>query len=143
MKKVYRIITTRTIATEICVTADSLEEVQELYNNGEYDDAIDEAEMEQWNVVDTDHYITDLTAQRQANNLAMSKVREELLAMRDGDIKDIVFSNGIARSTKEIEKVNDNLYMIHSTNDGWNTADLSLDAACEYCCGIKSELIWY
>ena len=48
MKKVYRIITTRTIATEICVTADSLEEVQELYNNGEYDDAIDEAEMEQF-----------------------------------------------------------------------------------------------
>jgi hypothetical protein len=139
MKKVYRIIRTRTIATELYVTADSLEEVQELYSEGEYDEAIDEAEMEQWNIVDVDHRITDLTAQGKA----VSRIREQLLAMRDGDIKDIVFSNGIARSTKEIEKVNDNLYMIHSTNDGWNTADLSLDAACEYCCGIKSELIWY
>ena len=69
MKRAYSIITTKTISTEICVIAESLEEVQELYYDGEYDDLIDEAEMEQWNVVDTDHYITDLTAQRMARSL--------------------------------------------------------------------------
>lgn len=67
MKRAYRIVRTRTILTELCVTADSLEELQESLNNGNYDDALDDAESEQWNVVDTNEDITDLTAQRQAN----------------------------------------------------------------------------
>ena len=69
MKRAYSIIRTRTISTEICVIAESLEEVQESYYDGVYDDMMDEAESEQWNVVDTDHYITDLTAQRMARSL--------------------------------------------------------------------------
>lgn len=142
MKRAYRIVRTRTILTELCVTADSLEQLQSELYNGDYDDALDEAESEQWNVVDTSEEVTDLTAQRQANALAREQMRNELLAMRDGDIKDIVFSNGIARSTKEIEKINDNLYLVHSTNHGWVTAELSLNEACDYCCGIKSELNW-
>ena len=142
MKRAYRIVRTRTILTELCVTADSLEDLQESLNNGHYDDALDEAESEQWNVVDTNEDITDLTAQRQANAIARDKMISELLAMRDGEIKDIVFSNGVVRSTKELEKVNDNLYLVHSTNNGWNTANLSLAEACDYCCGIKSELNW-
>jgi hypothetical protein len=142
MKRAYRIVRTRTILTELCVTADSLEELQESLNNGHYDDALDEAESEQWNVVDTNEDITDLTAQRIERAIAMEAMRNKLLNMKDGAILDMVFSNGVVRSTKEVEKVNDNLYLVHSTNNGWSTANLSLAEACDYCCGIKSELNW-
>lgn len=70
-------------------------------------------------------------------------MRAKLLAMRNGDTMDVVFSNGVLRSTKELDKVNDNLYQINSFTDGWATADLTLDEAVDYCNGKEVELNWY
>jgi len=46
------IIETKTISTEIEVEADSVEQAQKLYNEGEYSDEFSHAEIEQWNVID-------------------------------------------------------------------------------------------
>ena len=46
------IIETKTISTEIEVEADSVEQAQKLYNEGEYSDEFSREEMEQWNVID-------------------------------------------------------------------------------------------
>lgn len=46
------IIETKTISTEIEVEADSVEQAQKLYNEGEYSDEFCREEMEQWNVID-------------------------------------------------------------------------------------------
>ena len=46
------IIETKTISTEIEVEADSVEQAQKLYKEGEYSDKFSREEMEQWNVID-------------------------------------------------------------------------------------------
>lgn len=46
------IIETKTISTEIEVEADSVEQAQKLYNEGEYSDEFSREELEQWNVID-------------------------------------------------------------------------------------------
>lgn len=65
--------------------------------------------------------------------------------MRNGDTMDVAFSNGVLRSTKELDKISDNHYQINSFTDGWATADLTLDEAVKYCDGTITdyELNWY
>lgn len=72
-------------------------------------------------------------------------MRAKLLAMRNGDTMDVVFSNGVLKINKQIDKVNDNLYQIHSFTDGWATADLTLDEAVDYFDGKINniDLNWY
>ena len=71
--------------------------------------------------------------------------REQLIAMKVDEMKDIVFSNGILRSTKELDKISDNEFEVHRFNCGWCTATLTLDEAVRYCEGELSsrELDWY
>ena len=71
--------------------------------------------------------------------------REQLIAMNAGEMKDVVFSNGILRSTKELYKNSDDEFEVHSFTSGWLTATLTLDEAVRYCEGELSsrELDWY
>ena len=71
--------------------------------------------------------------------------REQLIAMNAGEMKDVVFSNGILRSTKELYKNSDNEFEVHSFSCGWHSATLTLDEAVRYCEGELSsrELDWY
>lgn len=70
--------------------------------------------------------------------------REQLTAMKAGEMKDVVFSNGILRSTKELCKNSDNQFEVHSFTEGWITATLTLDEAVDYCEGrlYGWELQW-
>jgi len=61
--------------------------------------------------------------------------REQLTSMKAGEMKDVVFSNGILRSTKELYKNSDNEFEVHSFTEGWITATLTLDEAVDYCEG--------
>ena len=70
----------------------------------------------------------------------MSNTREQLIAMNAGEIKDIVFSCGILRSTKELCKISDNEFEVNSFTEGWLTATLTLDEAVRYCEGRLSNL---
>ena len=65
--------------------------------------------------------------------------REQLTSMDIGTIRDIVFSNGILRSTKELYKNSDNEFEVHSFTEGWITATLTLDEAVRYCEGELSS----
>ena len=71
--------------------------------------------------------------------------REKLLAMEFGRLEDIVFSNGIAKSTKELERVEVDEWFVHSTNHGWETASLTLEEAVRFVEGDLSplDLEWY
>ena len=66
--------------------------------------------------------------------------REQLTSMKVGEMKDVVFSNGILRSTKELYKNSDNEFEVHSFTCGWLTATLTLDEAVRYCEGELSNL---
>ena len=66
--------------------------------------------------------------------------REQLTAMKAGEMKDIVFSWGILRSTKELYKNSDNEFEVNSFTEGWLTATLTLDEAVRYCEGELSNL---
>ena len=70
--------------------------------------------------------------------------REQLIAMNAGEMKDVVFSNGILRSTKELYKNSDNEFEVHSFSCGWCTATLTLNEAVRYCEGELNsrELEW-
>ena len=70
--------------------------------------------------------------------------REQLTAMKAGEMKDIVFSWGILRSTKELYKNSDDEFEVHSFTEGWITATLTLDEAVDYCEGrlYGWELQW-
>ena len=70
----------------------------------------------------------------------MSNTREQLIAMNAGEMKDIVFSWGILRSTKELCKISDNEFEVNSFTEGWLTATLTLDEAVRYCEGRLSNL---
>jgi len=65
--------------------------------------------------------------------------REQLIAMNAGEMKDVVFSNGILRSTKELYKNSDNEFEVHSFSCGWHSATLTLDEAVRYCEGELSS----
>ena len=65
--------------------------------------------------------------------------REQLMGMNPGEMKDIVFSNGILRSTKELYKNSDNEFEVHSFTEGWCIATLTLDEAVRYCEGELSS----
>ena len=69
----------------------------------------------------------------------MSNTREQLIAMKVGEMKDVVFSWGILRSTKELYKNSDNEFEVHSFTCGWLTATLTLDEAVRYCEGELSS----
>ena len=66
--------------------------------------------------------------------------REQLIAMKVGEMKDVVFSWGILRSTKELYKNSDNEFEVNSFTQGWLTATLTLDEAVRYCEGRLSNL---
>ena len=66
--------------------------------------------------------------------------REQLIAMKVGEMRDIVFSWGILRSTKELCKNSDNEFEVNSFTEGWLTATLTLDEAVRYCEGELSNL---
>ena len=70
--------------------------------------------------------------------------QEQLTAMKAGEMKDVVFSNGILRSSKELYKNSDNQFEVHSFTEGWITATLTLDEAVDYCEGrlYGWELQW-
>jgi hypothetical protein len=66
-----------------------------------------------------------------------STTRDALLAMRIGEMKDIVFSNGILRSTKEMCRNSDTEWEVNSHTDGWITAYMTLEEAVDYVEGRK------
>jgi len=71
-------------------------------------------------------------------------VLNQLNTMNLGQMKDVVFSSGVARVTREIERVEQNLFYIHDFSSGWLTAELNLNDAIKFCKGeIKPiDLLW-
>lgn len=69
-----------------------------------------------------------------------SSTREALLAMRVGEMKDIVFSNGILKSTKEMCRNSDVEWEVNSFTEGWITAYMTLEEAVDYVEGRKGFL---
>lgn len=74
----------------------------------------------------------------------MQTVKNQLLSMSIGEFKDVVFSNGILKASKQIIRNSDTEWEVNSFTDGWITAYLDLDTAIAYMEGrIKSyELNW-
>lgn len=70
--------------------------------------------------------------------------KELLLGMKIGEQKEIVFSNGILKSTKDLFRSELNEWEVDSHNCGWVTARLDLETASGYLEGkIKGyELDW-
>lgn len=70
--------------------------------------------------------------------------KKQLSKMKIGEIKDVIFSNGILRSTKEVEKIDGNKYLIHSFSSGWETTTLSQKEAIKFIEGkiCLTELNW-
>ena len=66
-----------------------------------------------------------------------SSTREALLAMRVGEMKDIVFSNGILKSTKEMCRNSDVEWAVNNFTEGWITAYMTLEDAIDYVEGRK------
>lgn len=69
-----------------------------------------------------------------------SSTREALLAMRVGEMKDIVFSNGILKSTKEMCRNSDVEWEVNNFTEGWITAYMTLEDAIDYVEGRKGFL---
>ena len=72
-------------------------------------------------------------------------VKEQIYKMNIGEIKDIVFSNGILKSTKQLEKINNVEFLIHDFTDGWATASLNIEQAILYVKGKlkRKDLNWF
>lgn len=72
-------------------------------------------------------------------------VKEKLTNMKLGEILDVVFSNGIAKSTKELERVEEDEWFVHSFSSGWMTASLTTEEAILYVEGkLESfDLQWF
>jgi hypothetical protein len=72
-------------------------------------------------------------------------IREELLSMKKGSIKDVIYSNGIARSTKQLERIDDDEFFVHDFSCGWETASLTTEEAVLYVKGkLESfDLEWF
>jgi pullulanase/glycogen debranching enzyme len=66
----------------------------------------------------------------------MKDLLKELNKMKLGQIKDVVYSSGILRSSKQLEKVDNDLFYFHDTSHGWNTAELDTLQAVKF---IKGE----
>ena len=72
-----------------------------------------------------------------SNICNMETTREALLAMRVGEMKDIVFSNGVLNSTKEMCRNSDVEWEVNSFTEGWITAYMTLEEAVDYVEGRK------
>jgi hypothetical protein len=72
----------------------------------------------------------------------MTDIKQELLAMQVGEFKDIIFSNGILRTTKELIRNSETEWEVNSFTEGWLTAHLSLEEAVRYCTGQPIQLQW-
>ena len=70
----------------------------------------------------------------------MMSIREQLISMKENEMKEIVFSNGILKSTKEMVKNSSNEFEVHSFTEGIMTATLTLDQAVKYCEGKLNNL---
>ncbi len=67
----------------------------------------------------------------------LSKMRY-LDNLENGKMFDIIMANPKRKnviSTKEVEKINDNEFLVHSTTDGWLTAKLDKDEMVSYMIG--------
>ena len=62
-------------------------------------------------------------------------MKNEILKMKIGEQKDIVFRNGILKSTKTLIRNTEKEFEVNCFVDGWATAYLTLDEAIKYCKG--------
>ena len=62
----------------------------------------------------------------------MDNIKDELLSMKIGVYKEIIFSNGILKSTKELCRIAEGEWALESHSCGWSTAYLDLNTAISY-----------
>ena len=67
----------------------------------------------------------------------MKSVKKQLKEMPINAIRDVVYSNGIGRNTKELERVGLNKFYIHDFSNGWLMASLDLKQSIRY---VKGSL---
>ena len=74
----------------------------------------------------------------------MDNLKDKLLSMEIGVYQEIIFSNGILKSTKELCRIAEGEWAVESHSCGWSTAYLNLDTAVAYLEGkIRGyELDW-
>ena len=70
--------------------------------------------------------------------------REQLKSVRLGEIRDLVFSSGIARVTRELERVEEDEWFAHDFMNGWLTTSLTLEEAIKFVEGDLRplDLVW-
>lgn len=69
-----------------------------------------------------------------------SNIINQLKEMKNGEQKDIVFNNGLLRSSKTIEKESENKFLVHDFTSGWNVAVLDLQECSKYVTGELTSL---
>ena len=72
----------------------------------------------------------------------MSILEKSITAMKLGEFKDIVFSNGVLKSTRTLIRNSEDEWEINSFHDGWLTAYVTLNEALDYFSGKTSRLVW-
>ena len=70
----------------------------------------------------------------------MKSVRKQLKKMPINAIRDVVYSNGIGRNTKELERIGLDKFYVHDFSNGWLTASLNLKQATKYVKGTLDFL---
>ena len=75
--------------------------------------------------------------------LIIKEKNMDVRKMSIGTSKDVTFSNGILRSTKTIDRLNDDVYHIHDLSHGWLTAEATADETQAYIDGYDVNLNWY
>lgn len=68
------------------------------------------------------------------------RVKKQLEKMAIGEIRDVIYSNGVSKSTKELERVGPNKFYIHDFSNGWLMASLNLKEAVKYVKGKINAL---
>ena len=69
----------------------------------------------------------------------------QINTMKIGEHKDIIFTNGILRTTKTLIRNSQYEWEINRFTNGWDTATLTLTQAVKYCKGELKDnnLNWY
>ena len=99
--KRYKIIETKTLVTEIEVTAESMQHATELYMNDEFGQQLSHAETEQWNVVDESFEIEEPIVTIYYNDVFVSDTPNEIY--KDCPYVNVSINNAIEYADNKIE----------------------------------------
>jgi hypothetical protein len=108
--KKYKIVETKTLVTEIEVTAESMQHATELYMNDEFGQDFINAEIDQWNVVDTEFHIEEPIVTIYYNDVFVSDTPNEIY--KDCPYVNVGINDAIEYADNKIENGDWDAYCI-------------------------------